>query len=195
MDIDLFLTGQSEAAMVCGGTFRSPVAGIILDAQTQELTLEFADGNTFHLNIPVEEAHKEKLLFAHRMYVGYLEGGLLMDSFEVPLFYLNDPYGSSFGDESPLAKARRSVLAFEQFMRRCNFAQGLHRDNLSDEDGARSVLRGVDPHRLKYSPTLQRQMQLNVAPKTDTAPQMPGPGGGAAVRVATKPRDEDEKKS
>lgn len=195
MNIDLFLTGQTEAALVCAGTFPSPVAGVILDAQTQELTLEFTNGETFHLNIPMEDAYKDKLLFAHRMFVGYLEEGMLVDSFEVPLLYLNDPYGSQFGDASPLAKSRRSVKAFEQFMKRCTFAQGLHRDNLGDEDGARSVLRGIDPHALRYAPTLQRQLQMNLpSPKLAAAPRTLGLGGGGAAQARIVRKDSHDDK-
>ena len=194
MNIDLFHTGHNEAGLVCDQSFPSAVIGIILDAQTHELTLEFEDGNTFHLNIPIEMGHKEKMLFAHRMYVGYLVGGLLTDSFEVPLLYLNDPYGSEFGQGTPLSQPKRSVLAFEQFMKRCHFAQGLHRENLGDEDSARSVLRGVDPHALTYSPALQRQIQMGAMPKFTGVPQMPGlGGGGAASSQISAPKKSDKK--
>ncbi len=192
MNIDLFHTGQSEAGLVCAGSFASPIAGIILDAQTRELTLEFGDGGTFHLNIPMEDGHKEKLLFAHRMYVGYLDDGFLTDAFETPLLYLNDPYGSEFGQTSPLAQAKRSVIAFEQFMKRCHFAQAVHRDNLGDEDAARSVLRGIDPYALQYSPSLHRQIQMGMAPKVHSAPQAPGLGGGGRAQVSKRPRDVSE---
>jgi hypothetical protein len=188
VNIDLFLTGSSEAGIVCDVPFTAPVAGVILDAQTLNLTLEFPDGDTFHLNIPVEESRREKLLFAHRMYVGFLEDKMLVDSFEVPLLYLNDPYGSEFGQNSPLAKAKRSVVAFEQFMKRCIFAQGLHRDNLGDEEGACSILRGIDPHALKYSPALARQIQMNVLPRLEQVPQMPGLGGGGTRQARAVPR-------
>lgn len=191
MNIDLFLTGSSEAGIVCDGPFKTPVVGVILDAQTLALTLEFPDGDTFHLNIPIEESRREKLLFAHRMYVGFLQGGMLVDAFEVPLLYLNDPYGSDFGQNSPLAKAKRSVIAFEQFMKRCSFAQGLHRDDLGNEDGARSVLRGVDPHALRYAPALARQIQMNAIPKLENVPQMPGPGGGTTYQVHVASRKEE----
>ena len=192
MNIDLFHTGQSEAGLVCNGAFPAPIVGIILDAQTRELTLEFGDGGTYHLNIPMEDGHKEKLLFAHRMYVGYLQGGFLIDAFETPLFYLNDPYGSEFGQTTPLAKAKRSVVAFEQFMKRCHFAQAVHRDNLGDEDGARSVLRGVDPYALQYSPALLRQIQLGVSPKVHSAPQAPGLGGASAQARPRRPKESSD---
>ncbi len=194
MNIDLFHTGHNEAGLVCDGSFPIPVIGIILDAQTHELTLEFDGGDTFHLNIPIELGHKEKMLFAHRMYVGYLVNGLLTDAFEVPLLYLNDPYGGEFGQTSPLAAPKRAPVAFEQFMKRCHFAQGLHRDNLGDEDTARSVLRGIDPHALQYAPALLRQLQMAAIPKAVTAPQMLGLGGAATsqVRVQKQSDKKDE---
>lgn len=192
MNIDLFFTGQSEAAIVCDVAFPQPVVGAILDAQTLLLTLEFPEGTTFHLNIPVEETRKEKLLFAHRLYVGFLEGALLVDAFEVPLLYLNDPYGSEFGQASPLAAPKRSVVAFEQFMKRSMFAQSLHRDDLADEDTARSVLRGIDPHALQYTPELTRQLQYNTIPKTYAAPQMPGLGGVTQAKPVAPQKSDGE---
>jgi len=191
LNIDLFLTGHNEAGLVCNAAFAHQPIGVILDAQTQELTVEFDGGETFHLNVPMEISHREKLLFAHRMYMGYLEGGLLTDSFELPLFYLNDPYGSDFGQTVGITKPKRAVVAFEQVMKRCNFAQALHRDNLGDEDSARSVLRGIDPHALKFSPALQRQIQLAAVPQVQGAPQMAGLGGTTTTQV----RDKKSKKS
>lgn len=197
MNIDLFLTQHNEAGLVCAGVFPQAVAGVILDAQTSEFTLEFTDGETFHLNIPMEEAHREKLLFSHRMFVGFLDDKKLADSYEVPLLYLNDPYGSEFGQNSPLSKAKRSIPAFEQFMKRCEFAQALHRDNLGDEGTSRSVLQGVNPNKLDYTPALARQRQLEAVavPTVQNAPQM-GLGGGAATRqvrrIVTKKDDDSE---
>lgn len=192
MNIDLFLTQHNEAGLVCGGVFAHPVAGIILDAQTSEFTLEFSNGETFHLNIPMEEAHREKLLFSHRMFVGLLENKMLADSYEVPLLYLNDPYGSDFGQSSSLSKPIRSIPAFEQFMKRCSFAQALHRDNLGDESTSRSVLQGVNPQKLDYTPALarQRQMEAVAVPAAQHAPQMGfGSRGGSVVTQQTTRRN------
>ncbi len=194
MNIDLFLTQHNEAGLVCAGSFPHPVAGIILDAQTQELTLEFEGGDTFHLNIPMEESYREKLLFSHRMHVGFLDGTMLADSYEVPLLYLNDPYGSDFGQATPLSKPKRSIPAFEQFMKRCAFAQALHRDNLGDEDTARSVLRGANPNKLDYTPALlrQRQMAAVAVPSADHAPQMGLGGATRQVRRAPLKKSDDD---
>ena len=194
MNIDLFMTDQNEAALVCGGVFTRTLGGIILDAQTHEVTLEFTDGMTEHLNIPFQETHKEKLLFAHKMFVGCLESGFLTDTMEIPMMYLNDPYGGQFGNKSHMPKPAVTVTAFEQFMKRAKFAQALHRDNLGDEDTARSVLMGVDHRDLKYSPTLQRQIQINATPKVKASPQMPNLGGGSAATTQTKmpPSEKDD---
>ncbi|MFA5593164.1 MAG: hypothetical protein WC989_07605 [Micavibrio sp.] len=196
MNIDLFHTGAGEAGLLCGGPFKSRISGAILDAQTLNLTLELGDGDTFHLNIPVAESNREKLLFAHKLYIGFFEESILTDAFEVPLLYLNDPYGSEFGQSSPLAKPRRSVLLFEQFMKRCAFAQPLHRDNLGDEDSARSLLRGADPKALTLSPALMRQIELNAIPTLENVPQMPGPGGAVIrqKRAAPSGKTQDEQR-
>lgn len=187
MNIDLFLTPHNEAGLVCAGVLDQPMAGIILDAQTSEFTLEFANGETFHLNIPMEESYREKLLFSHRMFVGFLEDKMLSDSYEVPLLYLNDPYGSNFGQATPLSKAKRSIPAFEQFMKRCSFAQALHRDNLGDESTSRSVLQGVNPQKLDYTPSLarQRQMEAVAVPSAQHTPQM-GLGGSVVTRQTSR---------
>ncbi len=191
MNIDLFHNGQSEAGLVCDTAFKEAVTGIILDAQTRELTLELTGGGTFHLNVPVEESHKDKLLFSHRMHIGFIEGGLLTDALEVPLLYLNDPYGSSFGQDSPLAKPQQSIVGFDQFMKRCRFAQAVHRDDLGNEDDARSVLKGVDPYALEYSPALQRQIRLGRTSTPQAAPSAqatPNPNlGGPTVQMQPKP--------
>lgn len=202
MNIDLFMTPHNEAGLVCDRMFAGrQVVGIILDAQTQDVTLEFADmGETFHLNIPIAEAHREKLLFSGSLFIGFLEGGLLAGAYEVPLLYLNDPYGSDFGQTSRLTQAKPAVIGFEQFMKRCTFAQALHRENLGDEDMARSVLRGADPRRLDYTPALMRQRQLAATPAAApaSAPQMPGMGGtGATTRQtrtgAAKRKDKEDR--
>lgn len=195
MNIDLFLTPHGEAGLLCDNIFKNTVVGIILDAQTRDTTLEFADGgDPFHLNIPVDITHHEKLLFSHRMHVAFLEGGLLSGSVEVPLLYLNDPYGSEFGQGSPLAKPKKSLTAFEEFMKRCAFAQSLHRDNLGDEDSARSVLRGMDPYRMNYTPALMRERQLVSVPVAgNSGPQGPALGGTGSRVAHTRRKTEDDR--
>lgn len=165
MNIDLFLTEHGESGLLCGGHPGGDVIGVILDAQTNTLTLEFADeGHTLHLNIPVEEGYKDRLLFSPTLQVGVLEDGQISSFSEVPVLYLNDPYGSDFGDFAPRRRMASSFQRFEQFMKRCTFAQAVHREDVGDESTAGSVLQGVNPRALTISPHLARQMSLDIAP-------------------------------
>jgi hypothetical protein len=101
--------------------------------------------------------------------------------------------GSPFGNNSPLSRGRRSVKAFEQFMKRCEFAQSLHRDNLGDESGACALLKSADLQKLRLTRALQREMEFAHMPTQQNAPQMPGLGGGP-VRGQTKTgRQTDER--
>jgi hypothetical protein len=196
MNIDLFMTAHGEAGLICDQPFKDNVVGIILDAQTHDVTLEFADGAApFHLNIPVENTHHEKLLFAHRMHFGFLDNGLFAGAIELPLLYLNDPYGSEFGQSTPLAKPQKSLNAFEEFMKRCSFAQSLHRYNLGDEDSARSVLRGMDPYKMDYTPSLIRARQMAATPSVANVHGHSPQGmslGGTGGRTATRPASTDD---
>ncbi len=200
MNIDLFVTPQGEAGLVCDSVFPRNVVGVILDAQTRELTLEFEDmDGTYHLNIPVDEGHVPKLLFTQRVYIGIFDHQKLANGFEVPILYLNDPFGSSFGTAAPPVSPRRSVIGFEQFLKRCTFAQGLHRDNLGDEATAHSVLLGVDPRQLDYIPALVRERALTAGLGAPTAhpssmPRMGGLGSsGGTTQVSRPVRDESAK--
>lgn len=206
MNIDLFLSPHGESGLLCAGSFDKNPSGVIFDAQTRELTLEFEEtGETLHLNIPVEDEHKDLLLFSHKIYVSNLEEGLISESLQVPMLYLNDPYGSSFADGSPMTKGVRSLIGFEQFMKRCSFAQAVHRDNLSDESTIGSVLQGINPKTLQYIPQLVRDRMLEAAPKVGPAgpefsvPSPDGPMGGTSstrrrrVMKKTPPKDSEEK--
>ena len=175
MNIDLFLGPHGEAGLLCDRIPGPDVAGAIFDAQTMELTIEYAQAEEpLHLNIPVEAEYRDVLLFSHKIYIGMLKDGLIAETLIVPLLYLNDPYGSDFGQGSPLAKAKRSLIGFEQFMKRCDAAQPVHREDLGDENSAGCVLRGMDPHALEFVPQLVRQRMLETGPRAATIASAPG---------------------
>lgn len=195
MNIDLFLGPHGEAGLLCDRIPGPDLAGVIFDAQTLDLTLEFTgDADPLHLNIPVEDSYRDLLLFAHRIYIGMLKDGLIAETLLVPMLYLNDPYGSDFGQSSPLAKTRRSLIGFEQFMKRCDTAQPVHREDLGDENSLGCVLRGMDPRALAFVPQLVRQRLLETGPRAAPAVTVPAAGlhmggGSAAQRVmAMRPR-------
>lgn len=193
MNIDLFLTKHGESGLLCDRPMRRNHGGVIFDAQTQALTVEFSDmDETLHLNIPVEEDHRELLLFSHRIHIAALEDGQIAESIQVPLLYLNDPYGSEFGQGSPMTRSRRSLIAFEQFMKRTFAAQPIHREDLGDETSAGCVLRGMNTASLSYVPQLIRQRMLEASPHMAPSgpsvlapgmhPKGPGGMGGGTIR-------------
>lgn len=195
MNIDLFLGPHGEAGLLCDRIPGPDLAGVIFDAQTLDLTLEFAgDADPLHLNIPVEDSYRDLLLFAHKIYIGMLKDGLIADTLLVPMLYLNDPYGSDFGQGSPLARTRRSLIGFEQFMKRCDTAQPVHREDLGDENSLGCILRGMDPRALAFVPQLVRQRMLETGPRPAPSLTVPAAGlhiggGSAAQRVmAMRPR-------
>ena len=116
MNIDLLLTPHGESGLLCDRAFEEPVSGVIFDAEIRELTVEFGkSGEAFHLNINVEDEFREMILFSHSMQIGMLSDGLIAASIQTPLLYLNDPYGGSFGEMSPISQPSRSLIGFEQF--------------------------------------------------------------------------------
>ena len=204
MDIDLFLSPYGECGLLCNEEFQELPAGMIFDAETLELTFEFINDSPFHLNITAEDILKDPILMARKLYVGFLRDGLIADTIEVPMLYLNDPYGGDFNANDKLSAPRQSMIAFEQFMKRCTTAQPIHRDDLGNEDSSGSVLNGMDPKQLEFVPQLIRQRLMEMtpqapgmaaAPQTPTAPGfsgMRGPGGmggnTSAPRRQTPPR-------
>lgn len=192
MNIDLFISPYNECGLLCSEEFKNLPAGTIFDAETMEITFEFIEDAPFHLNITVEEDLKDNMLLSRKLYIGFLRDGLVADTIEVPLLYLNDPYGSDFNNQGKLSQALSSMVGFEQFMKRCTAAQPIHRDDLGDEDSNGSVLKGMDPKQLEYIPQLIRERLLANAPSgpapVGLSPPQPsgltpmGPGG---VRSAT----------
>lgn len=182
MNIDLFLSKHGESGLLCDRVPEAPVAGVIFDAQTLELTIEYTgDNDPLHLNISVETIYTDLLLFSHKIYIGALNNGLIAETLLVPMLYLNDPYGGDFGQGSPLGKTRRSLIGFEQFMKRCHAAQPVHRDDLGDEDSSGCVLRGMDPQALQFVPQLVRQRMLETGPRAAAHIGMAGMGGPEAA--------------
>lgn len=205
MNIDLLITQHNEVGLLCDRPFEVSMSGAIFDAETGEMTIEFGDsGEAYHLNIPIEDNFRDTLLFAQQLQVGMLENGLIAQSLQVPLLYLNDPYGSEFG-QTTLRRATHSLIGFEQFMKRCVTGQPVHREDLSDENSRGCVLRGMDPAALQYVPQLIRQRMLEASPKLGAALDGPSiglapgmaPGGGSGthrhvIRRHIPPEDSSE---
>lgn len=207
MDIDLFISPYGECGLLCNQEFDNLPAGVIFDAETLELTVEFLEEAPFHLNITTEEELRERILLAKKLYIGFLRDGLIAETIEVPLLYLNDPYGSDFDGQGALVKPSNSMVAFEQFMKRSTSAQPIHREDLGNEDSRGSVLCGMDPKQMEFVPQLVRQRLMEMTPQGPAAgpsgaqipPPMPkGPGGmsmGGGSQRRMPPRQTPANKS
>lgn len=207
MDIDLFLSPHGECGLLGNRALSNLPAGVIFDAETNELTIEFLEDNPFHLNIPVEDSLQDKILMAQKLYCAVLEDDLIAETLDVPLLYLNDPYGGDFNAHNRIDSPRRSLTAFEQFMKRCTFAQPVHRHNLDDEGSSRSILRGKNPKQLEFMPKLIRQHAMEMGlhgpggPQMVAGPRPMGPrgpggmGGGSGGNIIPTRRAVTPKKS
>lgn len=181
MNIDLLLTRQGDAGLICDTGFESPVAGVLFDAQMRQMTLEFANMDTADMNIPVEDDMTEALLWATAIQVGVVGDGKIQDSRRVPLMLLNDPDGMP-GRDLPV-KSSSSVRAFENFLKNCVAGQPLHRADLGNEGGAGSVVGGINRAVLEFAPHLARQRTLEASHDLNMGgPAAPGPkmGGGGS---------------
>lgn len=177
MNIDLLLTEQQDAGLVSDNEFDSPVAGILFDAETRQLTMEFANLDTFDLNIPVEDEIADALLWATAVQVGVIKRGQIQDNRQVPLMLLNDPDGLP-GQDMPM-RPSNSVIAFEKFLKACITGQPIHRDDLGNDEANASVMGGMNRSVLQFAPHLARQRTLEASQNLNmSGPAGPsGPGG------------------
>jgi len=181
MDIDLLIGKNGQSGLLCNEPLKGETVGAIFDALLREITLEFAHGaDPLTLNIPVEERFIKKLLSDHRLLIGCVQDGMYVDALEIPLVFLNDPYGATF-DARPTLKTRRNVTGFESFLHNSSFAQPIHRHDLGDETTLSGILGGEDVRSIKFSPALARQRDLEHMPQIAPAPGMNlGLGGGVS---------------
>ncbi len=181
MNIDLFTSTSHQCGLICNAPFENTPVGIIFDAETADVTMEFIEAAPFHMNIPVQEELVESLLAAKIIHIGFLIDNEIQDTVSVPLFLLNDPYGGEFSNLNAITKPVRSVLMFEEFMTRCAYAQALHRDHLGDEQDSLSILGRNDPKNLQFAASLTRQRQQELQGPT-LGPQL-GPRGAELAQT------------
>jgi len=176
MNIDLLLTNQGEPGLVSDKAFGHPVAGVMYDAESGMMSLEFSDADSLELNIPVDTETGQYLRNTFEIQVGIIERGVIADNRQVPLVLLNDPFGGGNAGHFPVAP-RKSVIAFESFMNRCTNGQPVHRDDLgADLHTSGSILGSVSPAVLQFAPHLARQKTMEASPHL--APSAPAPGMG-----------------
>lgn len=183
MNIDLFITKEGDAGLVCDEMPDNPLAGALYDAETHQLTFEYSNMDILELNIPVQDEISEILLMTPALHIGVIAEKQIHLSRQVPLMLLNDPYGAAM--QMPKA-ASNSVIAFETFLKNCVSGQPVHRENLDtdmDMESSASVVGGINRSVLDFAPQLQRQKVLEAKhgyQPTGPAPSTPGLGGGPA---------------
>lgn len=197
------MTDRGEPGLLCDDDFSAAVAGVLFDAESRQLCIEFADMDSIDLNIPVEEDYIQPMLYSQFVQIGTLRDGVLTSSRQVPVLFLNDPYGVA---ASPPPKASSSVLQFESFMKRCVAGQPIHRDDLGDEEKMDSVMSGANAAALQFAPQLARQRTMEAAPR-GPAPKGPAPsspggpggmsgmsgmGGGGSTMPPRRPASDDD---
>lgn len=192
MNIDLLMGKFSQSGLLCSRAFKQNPIGAIFDVQARALILEFSgDIDPLHLNISVEERFTEQLLTDRALYIVALDNNMIAEAIEVPLAYLNDPYGGSFDPQSMVAP-HRAVIAVEQFLKRCSFAQPIHRSDLGDESTLSGITGGEDVRGLKFSPALLRARELERTPSAAPV-HAPNFGLGTSNRaMRTKNGDESD---
>lgn len=191
VNIDLLFTSEGEAGLVSDTELVHPVAGIMYDALTGLLALEFADTDSMELNIPVEQSAGDALLHRHDLHAGIIQKGVIADGRQVPLVLINDPFGG--GNTGAFAvRPRKSLAAFENFMKRCISGQPVHRADLGNEDKGGSILGGINPAVLEFAPHLARQRTLEASPHL--APQHAPPGLGLGGSGAQRARQSQKQR-
>ena len=193
MNIDLLVSNQNVAGLISDESFKGSLAGVMFDAETGVMMLEFADADSIELNIPVELEIARVLADRVDIHLGILDRGAFAETRQLPLILQNDPFGG--GNAGYFAvKPRQSVMDFENFMKRAISGQPVHRDDLGDEAAAESVMAGFNPAVLQFAPHLARQRTMEAAPKMQ--PSGPGPsmgmggggGGGGGSNPSYTPR-------
>lgn len=183
MNIDLLMTKKHELGLVCDAAFSSVVSAVLYDEETRALTLELADMDTIHTNIPVEDDISNVLKNSYVLQIGVVEDGAITDHRKVPLMLLQD-LGFLAQQGGQMRPPPASVSEFTYFMKECVTGQPLHRDDLGDESASGSVVGGLNRAVLDLAPHLARQRTLEAAhnfkPAGPAGPSVPGMnmGGG-----------------
>ncbi len=201
MNIDLLITPEGEAGLLCSENLIKKSVGVIFDEKNGIFSLEFTDMDDMELNIPVEEEFFACLDQSALLHIGAVIGGKIAQAYQAPLMFLNDPYrAEAFRD---VKAPKKPLAAFEYFIKRCVLGQPVHRDDAGDEDTSSCILGEALPSSLEFAPHLARRHTMEVAPTA--APHMSGPGmgmggggssgavrGGGQYRGSSSYRSKDE---
>lgn len=193
MNIDLLFTRQGEAGLICSENLVKKAMGVLFDASTGLMSLEFVDMDHMDLNIPVDQEFFGMLDMCSQLHIGAVKNGNIAQAYQLPLMFLDDPYRAEALQN--IMAGNNSLEAFNYFVKACVTGQPLHRDDLGADDTMGCVLGDASPASLEFAPHLARRHAMEISPKN--APQGPaGPslglggsgGGGGSVQQSTTRR-------
>ncbi|MEM9469969.1 MAG: hypothetical protein AAF988_07380 [Pseudomonadota bacterium] len=187
MNIDLFMTRNGLFGLMTTEDFKEIPAGVLYDAETSEITIEFPKEDPFHCNINIDPSLSDGLIDCKKFYFGLIKNGQIDEAMRLPLLTLNDPYRDDvLKNMKAVDDTLRVVKEFGNFIKSSVFAQAVHRDDLSNEGDSRSILNGQKTAQLSFSPRMDRQKDMVVAlgpqgpqamPQATATVSAPEPGG------------------
>ena len=193
MKIDLLMTADNRLGLLADEAFEHGIAAAMFEAESGHVWLEYTEmAGTFELNIPAAEEYFEPFRMAEQfgipLELGIYRDEKIQDAVQLPVAVV----GAKTGMPRLQRLQSRSVLRFEHFMHSVISGQPLHRDNLGDEDSASGIAADVSPAALELAPQLQRQRQLEAAPKATPQAGPSAPGLGSGGSGAAMPRAGDQ---
>lgn len=185
MNIDLLLNDTGQAGLIASENLIKKAIGITLSSKEGQLTIEFADADTMHLNTLVTEDLIDELEMMQTLHIGAIMGGHIAQAYQVPLLFEDDPYRLETlqaAEQHP-----QPLQAFNYFIKTCTRGQPVHREEVSDEQALGCILEGHAPASLQFAPHLARRVQLEKAQKAqpNVPTQAPGIGLGGSGGTTT----------
>ena len=181
MNIDLLLTENGEAGLICSENPVKKAIGMTFDTQTGMMTAEYADMDFLELNIPVDMDFFEALDRNEHIHIGAVKDGNISQAYQVPFMFLDDPYRTQ-NMGGGVKQLPNPLQAFEYFVKSCVAGQPVHRNDLGDEQATGCVLGDAVPSSLQFAGHLARRVQMEAGPKAmpslNLGPSAPGLGSG-----------------
>lgn len=180
MDIDLLLTADGTAGLVCSQNLIKKAVGILFDTETGLMNVEYADMDSMEFNIPIDQEFWQSLEYNSVLHIGSVKDGHIAQAYQVPLMFLNDPYrGEKLGAAQQIPQP---LAAFDHFVKRCIIGQPVHREDLDDDSTSSCILGDSSPASLQFAPHLAREHAMEVRPRAaPSAPGLSAPGMGGST--------------
>lgn len=99
MNIDLLISKNNDVGLVTTGKFDSTVTAVMLDHETQEISLEFGETmDSMPLNIPVAEDMMNYLNNRTSLFIIGTDKTHIHEAYRVPIMHLNNLKSRDVGE-------------------------------------------------------------------------------------------------